>query len=343
MPHPQRHFHPVILGHRDLDRPPAIQPLRAGFHANLDQAQADRRGGCLRLTGDIRRNIAYTTNAKIIANTVAASGEGDQQIFLLLDAAIGSSASGCGAVLLNITPRLGFNRYIPDPDAGDRRSRQALACLVRCAPRVQTQYQQQYYYAWWVMRAGLISTRFYTTREAMTPSKNYYVGVWQWDAYFHALAYRHIETRLAQDQLRMLLDHQREDGMIPDAVHDEGIVTHLTFPVDADVTKPPLLAWAAWKLYEHTPDREFLEEIYEPIVRWNQWWFEKNDLDGDGLCEYQHPFSSGSGRQPAVGPGDAGGIAGSEYLSVLAAGGAGKDRRGDRVGRRGAHVARARR
>ena len=92
------------------------------------------------------------------------------------------------------------------------------------------------------MRAGLISTRFYTTREAMTPSKIHYVGVWQWDAYFHALAYRHVEMNLAKDQLRIVLDHQRSDGMIPDAVHDEGTVTRLTFPVEADVTKPPLMA-----------------------------------------------------------------------------------------------------
>ena len=145
---------------------------------------------------------------------------------------------------------------------------------------------------------GLISTRFYTTREAMTPSMIHYVGVWQWDAYFHALAYRHVDMRLAQDQIRILLDHQREDGMIPDAVHDEGAVTHLNFPVDADVTKPPLLAWAAWKLYEQGDDREFLNEIYEPIVRWNDWWFEKNDLDGNGLCEYHHPYSSGLDDSP---------------------------------------------
>jgi len=143
-----------------------------------------------------------------------------------------------------------------------------------------------------------ISTRFYTTREAMTPSKMHYVGVWQWDAYFHALAYRHVEMKLAQDQLRIVLDHQREDGMIPDAVHDEGTVTHLTFPIDADVTKPPLLAWSAWKLYEIDGDREFLDEIYEPIVRWNDWWFAKNDVDGNGLCEYQHPFSSGLDDSP---------------------------------------------
>src|SRR5512143_3609004 len=132
----------------------------------------------------------------------------------------------------------------------------------------------------------------------MTPSKIYYVGVWQWDAYFHALAYRHVEPTLAHDQLRIVLDHQRPDGMIPDAVHDEGTVTRLSHPIEGDVTKPPLLAWAAWKLYEVDHDREFLNEIYEPIVRWNDWWFEQNDSDGNGLCEYHHPYSSGLDDSP---------------------------------------------
>jgi glycogen debranching enzyme len=132
----------------------------------------------------------------------------------------------------------------------------------------------------------------------MTPSKLHYVGVWQWDAYFHALAYRYVDMHLAQDQLRILLDHQREDGMIPDAVHDEGTITYLNFPVQAEVTKPPLVGWAAWKLYEYGNDREFLDEIYEAIRRWNNWWFEKNDLNHNGLCEYQHPFSSGLDDSP---------------------------------------------
>ena len=111
---------------------------------------------------------------------------------------------------------------------------------------MKPEYAPHYYFAWWLMRAGLISTRFYTTREAMTPSKVHYVGVWQWDAFFHALAYRHVDMHLAEDQLRIALDHQRADGMIPDAIHDEGVITHLSFPVEADVTKPPLLAWTAW-------------------------------------------------------------------------------------------------
>ena len=263
------------------------------FNANLDKSQIDRRGGVLRLTGDIRRNVAYTTNAHILQNDTTPIAMEDQAIRLLVDA-----TDGNGAVLVNITPRLGFNRYIPEAndviEAAARRWHDWFAA----APQVADEYKPQYYYAWWIMRAGLISTRFYTTREAMTPSMIHYVGVWQWDAYFHALAYRHLDMHLAQDQIRILLDHQRDDGMIPDAVHDEGAVTHLNFPVDADVTKPPLLAWAAWKLYEQGNDREFLSEIYEPIVRWNDWWFEKNDLDGNGLCEYYHPFSSGLDDSP---------------------------------------------
>jgi glycogen debranching enzyme len=45
-------------------------------------------------------------------------------------------------------------------------------------------------------------------------------------------------------------------------------------------------------------DAEFLDEIYEPVVRWNRWWLEENDRDGNGLCEYGHPFSSGLDDSP---------------------------------------------
>lgn len=263
------------------------------FQARLDQVRPDRRGGTLRLTGQIRRNLAYTSNAVVLHNDVSEVSPASQMIRFRVDA-----TGGGKAILLNITPRLGFNRWVPPAGVALAEAARRWHDWFAAAPQVTDEYRSQYYYAWWIMRAGLISTRFYTTREAMTPSLIHYVGAWQWDNYFHALAYRHIEPRLAQDQLRLLLDHQRDDGMIPDAIHDEGTVTRLTYPVEADVTKPPLIAWAAWKLYEQDGDREFLDEIYEPLVRWNDWWFEKNDVDGNGLCEYQHPFSSGLDDSP---------------------------------------------
>ncbi len=272
---------------------PPSQPCGITFNSSMDQGQTDRRGGILRLTGDIRRNAAYTTNARLLVNEIEPlNGGKTQRIRVVMDPGPDS------VFLLNLTPRLGFNRYLPHADVTLDLAAARWNDWFGKAPQVADQYQLQYYYAWWIMRAGLISTRFYTTREAMTPSLTHYVGVWQWDAFFHALAYRYIEPKLAQDQLRILLDHQRQDGMIPDAVHDEGTITHLSVPVDADVTKPPLIGWAAWKLFQMDGDREFLDEIYEPILRSNSWWFNQNDLDRNGLCEYQHPFSSGLDDSP---------------------------------------------
>jgi hypothetical protein len=273
----------------------ALPPARCGvsFRARLDQVSTDRRGGILRLTGNIRRNTAYTTNAPILENVMSPVGDKSHQVHICMDATGGNKA-----LLLNITPRLGFNRWSPQPQVVLEMAEKRWQAWFDSVPPVLEAYQRQYYYAWWIMRVGLLSTRYYTTREVMTPSKSYYIGAWQWDSFFHALAYRHIDPRLAQDQLRILLDHQREDGMIPDAIHDEGTITHLDFPVEADVTKPPLIAWAAWKLYEFDHDREFLDEIYGPVVKWNNWWLEGNDSDGNGLCEYQHPFSSGLDDSP---------------------------------------------
>lgn len=262
------------------------------FRMHVDQGVTDRRGGVLRKTGDIRRNLAYTTNRPLAANQIRQI-EPD-----LLEVQLSVAAGSASGLLINLTPRLGFNRYIPDLESTFEEAARRWKAWFSAAPPVAEPYRAQTLFAWWILRAGLISTRYYMTRESMTPSKIHYVGVWQWDAYFHALAYRHIERRLAQDQIRVVLDHQRSDGMIPDAIHDEGTITHLNFPVDADVTKPPLLAWVLWKLYQTDGDREFLEELYEPAVRWNRWWFENCDPDGDGLCEYLHPFSSGLDDNP---------------------------------------------
>jgi putative isomerase len=275
-----------------------LPPGKCGvsFLARVDQAQMDRRGGVLRLTGEIRRNIAYTTNTRLVENRLEYFEPGIYRVRLVLEEA---PDAGCAPLLqVNITPRLGFNRYISDPDAAIEAAAARWHEWFSSVPAIEGDLARQYYFAWWVMRAGLISPRYFITREAMTPSKMHYVGVWQWDAYFHALAYRYVDIRLAHDQLRIQLDHQTPAGMIPDAIHDEGTVTHLPIPVDADVTKPPLIAWTAWKLHQYHPDLEFLREIYEPMTRLNQWWFERNDIDHNGLCEYQHPFSSGLDDSP---------------------------------------------
>ncbi len=257
------------------------------FTVQAGDARADRRGGTLHG----KRNVAYTTSARILRNEIAPEGTDRWRVRLRLEATDGAP------LLLNVTPRLGFNRSLISPDILIEEAQTRWQLWFDSVPDVMEEYREQYLYAWWVMRSGLMNTRFFFTREAMTPSKIHYVGVWQWDQYFHALAYRHVDARLAEDQLRIVLDHQRPDGMLPDAIYDEGLVTHLERPVNADVTKPPLAAWIALKLYESSGRLDFLDEIYDALLRWNEWWLRENKAE-NGLCWYQHPFSSGLDDSP---------------------------------------------
>ena len=165
-------------------------------------------------------------------------------------------------------------------------------------PPVDEKYRSTYAYAWWIMANNLIGPQGRIAYEAMMPSKLSYVGLWLWDSAMHALAYRHVDPELARNQIRAMLACQLGDGMLPDAVYDDGVIATIDHPITAEVTKPPILAWAALKLHETDPDPDFLEEIYMPLVRWNAWWFAMNDDDVDGLVQYNHPYSSGLDDNP---------------------------------------------
>jgi Mannosylglycerate hydrolase MGH1-like glycoside hydrolase domain len=268
------------------------------FRVYAMQGSVDRRGG--EFKGDphhrnTHRNVAYSTDARILSNTIQDGGNGYLRVQLSVEAGANRG------LVLNITPRLGFNRSMPPGRQVLEKAEARWHAWFAAVPPVEDKYAAQYYYAWWILRAGLLSPRYFLTREAMIPSMISYIGVWQWDAFFHALAYQYVDQRLAENQLRVLLDHQSPDGMIPDAVYDEGAVTTLALPHSTqivEVTKPPLLAWAALKLYALSGNRDFLDEIYEPTVRWSEWWFQKNDDDQDGIVQYTHPNSSGLDDSP---------------------------------------------
>lgn len=166
------------------------------------------------------------------------------------------------------------------------------------APIVKEERREKYAYAWWVMANNLVSPSGYVKHEAMMPTKAFYVGAWLWDSALHAIAFCHIDPELARDQIRVMLANQLPDGMLPDAIFDEGVVSEVGHPIHAKVTKPPIMAWAALKIHETHPNVDFLKEIYEPLKRENAWWFEYNDDDKDGIVQYTHPYSSGLDNNP---------------------------------------------
>jgi putative isomerase len=237
------------------------------------------------------RNLTYTTNGQIVRNDIIPEGGGYTVKFLV------DACDDCSINLLvgaDTIPRSEPQRFSVLSSAAEERWRSWFASV----PPVADEYLRSYAYAWWIMGSNLVKPSGSISYESMMPSKTSYVGLWLWDSAMHSLAFRHIDPQLARNQIRGMLAVQLEDGMLPDAIYDEGVISEIEHPFKAEVTKPPILAWAALKLHETSPDLDFLKEIYIPLVRWNAWWFSMNDDDVDGLAQYNHPYSSGLDDNP---------------------------------------------
>ena len=266
--------------------PPGVQS-GISFRVSTQMWQQSDDGGSL--VGV--RNLSYRTNGEVLRNELGLEREAYAIEFIV-------DGGDDVAIHLNIRNDLRLDgETVPFAETlGTAEER--WGGWFSSVPPVAERFQGHYYYAWWVMSNNLVAPLGRVEHEAMMPSKVQYVGIWNWDACFHTLAFRHVDPELARNQLRTMLACQLPDGMIPDAVYDEAVVADIEHPLRAEVTKPPIMAWAALKLDEIDPDPEFLQEIYVPLVRWNAWWFSMNDDDADGLAQYNHPYSSGLDDSP---------------------------------------------
>ena len=258
------------------------------FHASTQYWEKTKDGGAFKAV----RNLGYNSNGKIIHNQIKPESTGEYAVEFIVK-------RECNATItLNISNNLSQENPVIPFSKSCTAAKSRWHAWFKQAPPVNEKYKLTYTYAWWIMASNLISPQGKVAYEAMAPSKLNYVGLWLWDSAMHVLAYRHIDPELARNQLRAMLACQLADGMLPDAIYDEGIIANIEHPFRAEVTKPPILAWAALKLHEMDPNLDFLEEIYIPLVRWNAWWFGMNDDDVDGLAQYNHPYSSGLDDSP---------------------------------------------
>lgn len=79
-----------------------------------------------------------------------------------------------------------------------------------------------------------------------------------------------------------MFDFQDAAGMVADCVFRDPAVEA---PNWRD-TKPPLAAWAVWRIVRETGDRKFAAEMYPRLQKYHRWWYSHRDHDGNGLCEY---------------------------------------------------------
>jgi putative isomerase len=234
------------------------------------------------------RLVHYATNCPVVKTWTATVGE-EIEVELIVESQEDS------ALTLHVSPRDDFNPQVLPFSLMKKDAESRWLDWFNKIPPVADRYREKYVYAWWVMANNLVSPSGLVTYESMMPTKAYYIGLWLWDSALHALALRYADIELARNQLRVMLSHQLPDGMLPDVVFDEGIISELDHPFHAAVTKPPILTWMALKLHESHPDMDFLREIYDPLARCNDWWLDEN---ANGLAQYAHPFSSGLDNSP---------------------------------------------
>lgn len=237
------------------------------------------------------KNFAYRTNTEIIQNEIKPVWNG-----LKIDLLVKSTVDQSIAIRISSQDELSIDLHSFKKILSAARNR--WKTIFESLPIVNSKYQEKYLFAWWVLLNNIVSPKGFLTRYTVMPSKAYYVGAWLWDNALHAIALRNLDSKLAQDQIKLMLDYQLPDGMLPDAVYDEGIVTEIDHPFTARVTKPPIMAWAVRKLYDRNPDQEFIKHVYPYFVRESEWWFGQSDQNANGLAEYLHPYSSGLDDNP---------------------------------------------
>lgn len=124
-----------------------------------------------------------------------------------------------------------------------------------------------------------------------TPDRWPHKYMWIWDSAFHALGLRHFVPEWAMDSLKSVVSKVREDGFLP----------HMMTPdcsKDSNIIQPPIVAWAAWKVYEKTKDVDFLSSIYDGIRDILLYDMNVMDKDHDWLSEWGDSCASGMDNSP---------------------------------------------
>ncbi|MGO9272711.1 MAG: amylo-alpha-1,6-glucosidase [Terriglobia bacterium] len=100
-----------------------------------------------------------------------------------------------------------------------------------------------------------------------------------WDTCFTSVGMREIDTKKAEDLIHVLIDHPLPSSLVPSIMSEE---------VRTGDGQAPILSWAAWRIYQATEDKSFLESVYPACARLDRFWFESQDRNHDGLPEWRN-------------------------------------------------------
>ena len=118
-----------------------------------------------------------------------------------------------------------------------------------------------------VMKTQLFSPEEIFTSIWSTPDRVPHRDLWLWDSVFHAIGFRNVDGKLAESLILSMLESKQPDGRIPcrTTITEDGII------FSPEETQPPVIAWGAWKVYEKTKNKEFLNKVFEENKEFLSW------------------------------------------------------------------------
>lgn len=142
---------------------------------------------------------------------------------------------------------------------------------------------------WYLLHSFQVSPSDHITRQTLYCSKNSWLTkIWSWDHCFHGLALSMGDLQLGWDQIMVMFDNQLPNGALPEPLSD--------LMGERGFTKPPVHGWIIKKFIEfHGIEAcmPLLEEVYQPLSRFTDYWYNFHDLNNNGMCNYRHGNDGG--------------------------------------------------
>lgn len=156
----------------------------------------------------------------------------------------------------------------------DKVEKERLAFFEKHSMSSEGRYSKLYSKCLSVMKTQLYSPEGHFQYIWSTPDRLPHKDLWLWDSVFHALGFRHVDIKLAEELILDIFPNQFENGMIP---HMGNVTEH------SEITQPPVIAWGAWKIYEETGNVDFLRTVFSHNARFLEWCYNNRKFEEEDL------------------------------------------------------------
>lgn len=149
-----------------------------------------------------------------------------------------------------------------------------------------------------IIPAPADSRLYWGELRSLAPAMPRYVGHWNWDSAFCAMALAKWDISLAREQAEILFTAQHENGCLPNLVTPDGKII-------ANRSQPPVWFWAYREIDEADPDDEALRRAYDVLTKYEAFWQNRRNTNGlfrydadEGKNPYFVKFESGWDTSP---------------------------------------------